>query len=73
MSGQRAAAELAKALKAKVVVPMNNGDLDLSDSWWGFQKLVKKSGTIGEFAEILREVLPNAKLSEAPPGVSVSI
>lgn len=29
VAGQRKAAELAKALKAKVVVPMNNGDIDL--------------------------------------------
>lgn len=32
VAGQRKAAELAKALKAKVVVPMNNGDIDLSRS-----------------------------------------
>lgn len=32
VAGQRKAAELAKALKAKVVVPMNNGDIDLGGS-----------------------------------------
>lgn len=29
VAGQRKAAELARALKAKVVVPMNNGDINL--------------------------------------------
>ena len=32
VAGQRKAAELAKALQAKVVVPMNNGDIDLGGS-----------------------------------------
>jgi hypothetical protein len=32
VAGQRKAAELARALKAKVVVPMNNGDIDLGGS-----------------------------------------
>lgn len=32
VAGQRQAAELARALKAKVVVPMNNGDIDLGGS-----------------------------------------
>lgn len=32
VAGQRKAAELARALQAKVVVPMNNGDIDLGGS-----------------------------------------
>lgn len=32
VAGQRQAAELARALRAKVLVPMNNGDIDLGGS-----------------------------------------
>lgn len=37
VDGQMRAVKLAEALKAKVVVPMNNGELDISESSWVFQ------------------------------------
>jgi L-ascorbate metabolism protein UlaG (beta-lactamase superfamily) len=73
VAGQMQAVELAKALRAKVVVPMNNGDLDLSGSSWLFKNLVKKLGTVEEFRQLLREGYPSATVNEAPAGVSVAV
>lgn len=45
VDGQMRAVKLAEALKAKVVVPMNNGDLDISESSWAFQVSCSKYST----------------------------
>ncbi|XP_047321758.1 uncharacterized protein LOC124925725 [Impatiens glandulifera] len=70
VSGQEDAVQLAKILQAKVVVPMQNGDLDNKGP---LASLVKPEGTMNTFKEILAKELPEVKVLEPTPGIPLDI
>lgn len=70
VSGQEDAVQLAKLLKAKFVVPMQNGDLDAKGI---LASIVKKEGTMESFKELLSREVPKAQVLEAIPGVPLEI
>ncbi|KAJ4869812.1 Metallo-hydrolase/oxidoreductase superfamily protein [Raphanus sativus] len=70
VSGQEDAVQLAKILKAKFVVPMQNGDLDAKGILAG---IIKKEGTIESFKELLSRELPKAQVLEPIAGVPLEI
>uniref|UniRef100_A0A1J3HGQ7 Metallo-beta-lactamase domain-containing protein n=1 Tax=Noccaea caerulescens TaxID=107243 RepID=A0A1J3HGQ7_NOCCA len=70
VSGQEDAVQLAKLLKAKFVVPMQNGDLDAKGI---LASIVKKEGTIESFKELLSRELPKAQVLEPIAGVPLEI
>ncbi|KAF8075520.1 hypothetical protein N665_1089s0013 [Sinapis alba] len=70
VSGQEDAVQLAKTLKAKFVVPMQNGDLDAKGI---LASIIKKEGTIESFKELLSRELPKAQVLEPIAGVPLEI
>ncbi|VVA92981.1 unnamed protein product [Arabis nemorensis] len=70
VSGQEDAVQLAKLLKAKFVVPMQNGDLDAKGI---LASIIKKEGTIESFKELLSREVPKAQVLEPVAGVPLEI
>ncbi|AAG12915.1 putative ribonuclease Z/Hydroxyacylglutathione hydrolase [Arabidopsis thaliana] len=70
VSGQEDAVQLAKLLKAKFVVPMQNGELEAKGL---LASLVKKEGTIESFKELLLKELPEAQVLEPIAGIPLEI
>ncbi|XP_061375070.1 uncharacterized protein LOC133317246 [Gastrolobium bilobum] len=70
VSGQEDAVKLAKLLRAKFIVPMKNGDLDSKGL---LASIVQTEGTVESFKELLSKELPDAKVVEPTPGVTVEI
>ncbi|CAN8290796.1 unnamed protein product [Cochlearia groenlandica] len=70
VSGQEDAVRLAKLLKAKFVVPMQNGDLDAKGV---LASIVKKEGTMESFKELLLREVPEAQVLEPIAGVPLEI
>ncbi|XP_078431633.1 metallo-hydrolase/oxidoreductase superfamily protein [Wolffia australiana] len=70
VSGQEDAVRLAKLLKAKFVVVMNNGDLDSKGI---LSALVKPEGTVQSFKDLISREMPDACVLEPTPGVALNI
>ncbi|KAH0915931.1 hypothetical protein HID58_030377, partial [Brassica napus] len=70
VSGQEDAVQLAKILKAKFIVPMQNGDLDAKGI---LASIIKKEGTIESFKDLLSRELPKAQVLEPIAGVPLEI
>lgn len=70
VSGQEDAVSLAKLLKAKFVVPMNNGDLDAKGI---LSLLLRQDGTVESFKQLLSRELPGAQVLEPTPGEPLNI
>jgi hypothetical protein len=52
---------------------MNNGDIDLSPSRLPLERIIRKSGTVGDFRQLLKARLPSVKVVETPPGECVGV
>ncbi|XP_020088358.1 uncharacterized protein LOC109710258 isoform X2 [Ananas comosus] len=70
VSGQEDAVQLAKLLKAKYIVPMNNGDLNAKGI---LSRILYSEGTIESFKELLSKELPDAQVLEPKPGIPLEI
>lgn len=70
VSGQEDAAQLAKLLNARFIVPMRNGDLDSKGL---LASILRSEGTTESFKDILAKELPDAKVLEPTPGVPLDI
>ncbi|CAL9216706.1 unnamed protein product [Arabidopsis halleri] len=70
VSGQEDAVQLAKLLKAKFVVPMQNGELEAKGL---LASIIKKEGTIESFKELLLKELPEAQVLEPIAGIPLEI
>merc|ERR1712146_352924 len=73
VDGQEKAIDLIEALQGKVVIPMNNGDLDLSESSVLVTQGIRRGGSISSFLTLLKERLPKVLYIDTPPGKNVKI
>lgn len=70
VSGQEDAVQLAKLLRAKFIVPMQNGELDSKGL---LATLVQSDGTVESFKELLSKEVPDANVLEPTPGIPLDI
>jgi len=70
VAGGSKALELAKLLKAKVVIPMNNGDLHASGL---LSKLLQTRGTVQSFKDQIAASKLGIRVVDAPPGQEISL
>ena len=73
VDGQEKAIDLIEALQGKVVIPMNNGDLDLSESSLFVTQGIRRGGSISSFLTLLKERLPGVLYIDTPPGKNVQV
>ncbi|XP_057854827.1 uncharacterized protein LOC131064629 isoform X2 [Cryptomeria japonica] len=70
VSGQEDAVELARLLKARYVVPMNNGELETKGL---LSSILYADGTIDSFKALLSNALPHVQILEPSPGSPLDI
>ncbi|TVU48748.1 hypothetical protein EJB05_00019, partial [Eragrostis curvula] len=70
VSGQEDAVDLATLLRARYVVPMSNGDVEATGL---LAKVLAAEGTTHSFKAMLSEVLPEAQVLDATPGVPLRL
>eukprot|EP01041_Mallomonas_annulata_P001564 gene1564-3020_t len=70
VAGQEKALDLAKLLKAKTVIPMNNGELEQSGI---LSLLVRTRGTVESFKTLVSQSGTGIKVVDAPAGEFISL
>ncbi|GJN07258.1 hypothetical protein PR202_ga25077 [Eleusine coracana subsp. coracana] len=70
VSGQEDAVDLARLLRARYVVPMSNGDVDATGL---LATVLTTEGTTHSFKAMLSQVLPQAQVLHATPGVPLQL
>uniref|UniRef100_A0A0A9DDA9 Metallo-beta-lactamase domain-containing protein n=1 Tax=Arundo donax TaxID=35708 RepID=A0A0A9DDA9_ARUDO len=70
VSGQEDAVDLARMLQARYVVPMSNGDVDAGGL---LATVISTQGTTQSYKTMLSEVLPEAQVLHATPGVPLQL
>lgn len=70
VSGQEDAVELLRLLKARYVVPMNNGELETKGL---LSRILYVDGTMDSFKALLSKALPHVQILEPSPGSPLDV